>query len=360
MGEVGEAAAHGEGRGGEHPGALLSLDIAAEGVADVQRRLVQHETARGGLEPQDGRPRRGLCGIRLRIGRDGGRGGAIGEAQQPRLQLLAAPPAALQSLAAFGHRFQVGLQFSQGLAQHVHGRTAALPGRAAGEAPQGQAKVAHGLFQRGGDVPGLARVRGLGVDLQQGVAAQIQQLAAAEIGAEEVAGHLRQLVGLVEDEGIDPRQHLAEALIAQGHVGEEQVVVDHQHLGRLRRLARLDHEAVGEDRAFTTQAVVGGGGNARPDGRVLGDAVQLGDVAALGAPGPAAHARQLVLLRRGQAATGLGQLQAVRAEVVGAALEQGDGGGDAQRLAHRGQVAVIELILQVLGAGGDEHLLPAQ
>jgi hypothetical protein len=44
------------------------------------------------------------------------------------------------------------------------------------------------------------------------------------------------------------------------------------------------------------------------------------------------------------------------ADVVGAALEQRDRHRHLQRGAHRRQVAVEELVLQGLGAGGDDHL----
>ena len=44
------------------------------------------------------------------------------------------------------------------------------------------------------------------------------------------------------------------------------------------------------------------------------------------------------------------------AQVVGAALEQRGLEADAQRIAHARQVAVVELVLQRAGAGGDDGL----
>ena len=51
-----------------------------------------------------------------------------------------------------------------------------------------------------------------------------------------------------------------------------------------------------------------------------------------------------------------GAPQAVEAHVVGAALEQRGACARGERLAHRRQVAVEELVLQRLGAGGDDDL----
>ena len=53
-------------------------------------------------------------------------------------------------------------------------------------------------------------------------------------------------------------------------------------------------------------------------------------------------------------------LEVVVADVVGAALQQRDGHRHAQRVAHQRQVAFEQLILQSLGAGGDDHLAAVQ
>ena len=51
-----------------------------------------------------------------------------------------------------------------------------------------------------------------------------------------------------------------------------------------------------------------------------------------------------------------GALEMVVADVVGAALEQRERHRDTQRIAHERQVALEQLVLQRLGAGGDDHL----
>src|SRR6185437_544199 len=50
-----------------------------------------------------------------------------------------------------------------------------------------------------------------------------------------------------------------------------------------------------------------------------------------------------------------GELQVVQADVVRAALEERDVDAHAQRVAHPRKVSMVELVLQRLGAGGDDH-----
>ena len=67
--------------------------------------------------------------------------------------------------------------------------------------------------------------------------------------AEEQRRRVGQLVRLVEDHRVAGRQQLGEALVAQHHVGEEEMMVDDDDVGVERRLARLQHEAVAVMRA---------------------------------------------------------------------------------------------------------------
>src|SRR6185503_12361945 len=62
------------------------------------------------------------------------------------------------------------------------------------------------------------------------------------------------------------------------------------------------------------------------------------------------------VLARFQPALGARLFQAVQAHVVGAALQQRRHRARRERLSHRGQIAVEELVLQRLGAGGDDDL----
>src|SRR4029453_16496497 len=104
----------------------------------------------------------------------------------------------------------------------------------------------------------------------------------------------------------------------------------------------------------STQAVLAGRSHPRPDGILLADARELHDVAVSRDGSPildarqhprhfAAHATRPGLLGR--------KLQAMPAEIVRPSLEQRHPNRPAERGAYRGQVAMIELILQSARAG---------
>ena len=131
-------------------------------------------------------------------------------------------------------------------------------------------------------VPGLAPIFGLGV------ADQFQELAAADGGPEEITCHLRQLMGLIDDEGIRPRQDLAEALVAQGDVSAQQVVVDDHQVRLLGATAGFQQGALIPVGAILAQAVVAGGGHRRPNGGIVRQG-QFRDIAAPGRAGPVTH-----------------------------------------------------------------------
>ena len=82
-----------------------------------------------------------------------------------------------------------------------------------------------------------------------GVARELGELPGRHLLAEEQRRGVGQLVRLVEDHRVARGQELGEPFVAQHHVGEEQVVVDDDDVGLERRLARLQHEAVGVKRA---------------------------------------------------------------------------------------------------------------
>ena len=156
--------------------------------------------------------------------------------------------------------------------------------------------------------------------------------------AEELRGEVRQLVRLVDDEGLRAGQDFAEAFLLQREVGQQQVMVDHDHVGGLRALPRLHHEALAPERAFAAEAVLGGRGDHRQQRRILGQRLEFGQVAHAGAPAPGDDALELRdLFARGEARLALGLFQPVLAQVVGAALQQR--GLRCRRRAHRAPAA---------------------
>ena len=113
-------------------------------------------------------------------------------------------------------------------------------------------------------------------------------------------------------------------------------------------------------RAFTAETVVGGGTDLRPDRAIFGNTGKLGEIAALGFTGPLQHTLEL---QRGLAAGegfGFGLFHPEQTEIVGTAFQQRGMYRRRQRLFDARQIAVIELILQGFGAGGDDHAFSGQ
>ena len=77
-----------------------------------------------------------------------------------------------------------------------------------------------------------------------------------------------------------------------GQVGEEQMVVDHHHVGRHGLAPRLHHVAAAVLRAVAAEAVLARRGDQRDHRRALVEAFQLGQVAAAGVLRPLLDARQ--------------------------------------------------------------------
>ena len=194
-----------------------------------------------------------------------------------------------------------------------------------------------------------------------GIARELGELPGRQLLAEKERRRVGQLMRLVEDQRIARGQELGEALVPQHHVGEEQMMVDDDDVRFERRLARLQHEAVGVERAFGAEAVVARRRDERPDRRVLRDVGQRAAIAGLGRAGERDDLRQVprVVARR-KAPVGRGSLEMMVADVVRAALEQRERDRNLQRVAHERQVALEELVLQRLGAGGHDHLAAVQ
>ena len=139
------------------------------------------------------------------------------------------------------------------------------------------------------------------------------------------------------------------------------MVVDHHDVSFQRFFARFQHEALLVVRAVAAQAVFATGGNVAPDAGVFRHAVQLGFIAGAAGFGKAAHFFQVRhVLPRHETAIFARAFKVVMAHVIGAALEQGDGSGHIECVAYRWQVAAEQLVLQVFGAGGNDHLATVQ
>lgn len=135
------------------------------------------------------------------------------------------------------------------------------PDRAAVRSAERMGEVAGGLLQDTSGPAQTLEILGFVAFGGHRVANQLQELAAAERGAEKQLRDLRQLVGLIHDHGIGPGQELGESLLAQGQVRQQEMMIDDHQLRGLG-LATRTHEMAGLNlRAPLAQAVVGRGGD---------------------------------------------------------------------------------------------------
>ncbi len=153
----------------------------------------------------------------------------------------------------------------------------------------------------------------------------------------------------IQNDGLGARQQIAEALVLERQIREQQVMIHHHDVRRLRVAPRLEHMAARELRALLAEAILAGRGDARPQGRLLRQIGELGQIAGLGRRRPARNPRQ----HPRQPAFGAqqrsllsGQFQTMAAQVIAAALEQGDLGGQPQRPGEQRHIAAKQLILQ--------------
>ena len=132
----------------------------------------------------------------------------------------------------------------------------------------------------------------------------------------------------------------------------------HHHDVRLHRLgARLEYEAFLVVGAFLSQATVARGSHLHPDRRILRHVRQPALVARVADLGVLLDPAQMLdVFARLEHAVRFGARQMVVAQVVRASLEQRHRNRRLQRIAHHRQVFLEQLVLQVLGAGRDDHL----
>ena len=139
------------------------------------------------------------------------------------------------------------------------------------------------------------------------------------------------------------------------------MVIHHHHFRLHGGLARLHHEARIVLAALGTEAVLAGGYRHRPCARAFRHVRQFGFVAAAPAVetaiGKAADDLDMPgLVPIQETAVGDGIVKVMQADIVGAAFQQGGAHRNFQRFSNRRNIAVIELVLQCLGAGGNDHL----
>ena len=146
-------------------------------------------------------------------------------------------------------------------------------------------------------------VRSFGAKLGAQIRDQHLDLAAAQADAEEFADQIGQLMGFIQNHGIDARQQIAEAIFLERQVGEQQMMIDHNDVGFERVAARLEHSAAIEVRAARAQAILARGADVRPQRVRIAQLRQFRQITAASCQRPLADAgQQRVGLHRQQIA----------------------------------------------------------
>ena len=225
---------------------------------------------------------------------------------------------------------------------------------------EGGEEEARSLAKLLGDCRDL-RCAGVAAKEDVSIAGEIFKAEIGERAAEVLRGDLFKLVSLVEDDGGGFGENTGIGCIAGGEadrgVGKEEVVIDDDEIRLKGATAHLGDKAAAIVGASTAEACVGAGVELMPEsggfgqrgkfGAVAGfcNAFPLGDLAVLV---DFVEARENGLVAEGE--------ELAAAEIVGAALHVADAELAEESFEER-DVAEEELVLESLGAGGDDDAL---
>ena len=119
---------------------------------------------------------------------------------------------------------------------------------------------------------------------------QVRDLVARKAHAEKPRCDIRRKMRLVHDDQARAGQHFPESALLDGHVGEQQVVVDHDHIRRLRFAPGLEHETILVNGAIHPEAILRGGRHLGPQLVTVRQHVGRRQIAAARQPRPTAEA----------------------------------------------------------------------
>ena len=164
-------------------------------------------------------------------------------------------------------------------------------------------------------------------------------------------------MGFIEYHGVRGSENVAEAILLERKIGEQQMMINDYDVGFLRDAARGNHMATRKFLAALPKAVVASRGDLRPQRVRVRKSTHLRKIARSRGQCPTfdtrAHAVRLIGLVERE--LGGASTDSIAAHVICTTLEQGharrssDGGGE-QR-----QILGEKLILKSTSAGGDEH-----
>ena len=341
-----ELALHGQGRRSENPGPRMTAHLFAENFGDIERRCIQLQRMGEGLGPAHVT----VVGHLLPLA------DALDEFDRTL-------PAFFQPLGPFGLGFEDGGELRHFFFQHLEcrGKIRLFFELTVGKAPAIDADRQPQILRRFFHVT-TARlqgqtVAGVGDAFRARIAGQIEHLRRRYAIAEKQRRHFRQLVRLVENHRVAGGQQFRHAFVAQHHIGEKEVVIDHHQIGRHRVAPRLHDEAVLVVRTLLAETVFARRGGVIPDRRIFGNFQTFRLVAALRHLGKNRNAAGIGGVFAGQETTvGQRPFKMVGTDVVGPPLEQRDLHRRLQGIANHRQILVEQLVLQGLRAGGNDHL----
>ena len=205
----------------------------------------------------------------------------------------------------------------------------------------------------------FAARHGLGAQGGLGVARQLLDAVVRDLDAEVLRRHVFHFVRLVEDQGGVIGQQPGILRLPQGEVGEKEMVIDDEDVGLRRALAHQGDVAAVELLALLAGASLTARINPRPELARVRQVFELGAVAALRVLLPLANLDvEVHLFHAGEYRLLFDVVELLPAEVILAALHQG-GANLGEELLEERNVLEENLLLQVLGAGGDHHALAA-
>ena len=174
--------------------------------------------------------------------------------------------------------------------------------------------------------------------------------------AKRVARHLLQVVGLVEDGGLEGGEEGTGARRPDRQVRKEQCVVDDQQVGAMGAAAGALEEAPRVEGTVASAAGAGLARDAVPEARGDGRN-EVREAPVGGREGPALQAREVPALglgRKERGSASAGAFESAEAEIVGAPLDEDGLGFGAEGPRQQRDVLLDELFLEADGVGGDD------
>ena len=111
-------------------------------------------------------------------------------------------------------------------------------------------------------------------------------LPATQASIEKTLGDIGKIVGLVDDHRVGAGQEITEPLLLHRQVRHQQVVIDDDEVRFPGRLTRRDDMTIVESRATRAETIVHRRCDARPQRRVLRNAIEFRHIAGTGAGSP--------------------------------------------------------------------------